>query len=148
MPARAFLILLVEDNELDAQLFLNLCGESNPDILVQHVFNGQEALDYLERSAVDPAADPRPDLILLDLNMPVMDGHAFLEEAKEHDNFRRIPVIALTSSERPGDIQRSYHNFANGYLIKPSTFEDMQALLQVLVSYWQGAVRLPRLGDL
>lgn len=148
MPGTAFLILLVEDDATDAQLFTDLCAGSHPEITVHHVFNGREAFDYLEQGAVGTPGRARPNLILLDLNMPIMDGHVFLEAAKQHDRFRTIPMIALTSSERATDIQRSYRNFANGYLVKPSTFDDMKALLQMIISYWHGAVRLPSVGDL
>ncbi len=148
MLKRPFVILLVEDNPNDEALFTELCQNISPDIEVRSAVHGQAALDYLDAAAAGAAACPRPDLILLDLNMPVMDGHTFLEQAKRQDSSRLIPIIALTSSVRENDIQRSYQNYASGYLVKPSTFDDMKALLQVVTSYWRGTARLPTLGEL
>jgi len=148
MLKRPFVILLVEDNPNDEVLFTELCQNISQDIEVHSAAHGREALDYLDQAAAGTPRFPRPDLILLDLNMPVMDGHTFLEEAKRQDSSRLIPIIALTSSVRETDIQRSYQNYASGYLVKPSTFDDMKALLQVVTSYWRGTARLPTLGEL
>lgn len=148
MPKRPFVILLVDDDHHDAMLFTELCQEISPDIEVHHTADGREALEYLERGHAGDTTLPRPDLIVLDLNMPVMDGHTFLEEAKHRDHFQLIPAIVLSISDRPEDIQRSYQNYASGYLVKPESFDDMKELVQVVTSYWQGAVRLPTVGDL
>lgn len=148
MSKSPFVILLVEDDPNEAELFTALCTQDSPDIEVRHASNGQEALHYLERGhARDPAA-PRPDLIMLDLQMPIMDGHMFLEEAKHRDHFQHIPTLVLSVSKKEDDIRRSYQNFASGYLVKPDSLEELKELIQMVLSYWRGTARLPTLGDL
>ncbi|MGY2897147.1 response regulator [Deinococcus sp. UYEF24] len=148
MLKRPFVILLVDDDHRDAMLFTELCHDISPDIDVHHAENGREGLTYLEEGHAGSTLSPRPDLIVLDLNMPVMDGHTFLAEAKQRDHFQLIPIIVLSISNQPGDIQRSYQNHASGYLVKPESFEDMKTLVQVVTSYWRGTMTLPIMSDL
>jgi len=148
MLPRPFVILLIEDDHLDAQLVTELCQDVSSDLNVYVRANGQEALEYLEQGfAGDPTA-PRPDLIVLDLQMPIMDGHTFLQEAKQRDHFRLIPSLVLSVSDSEDDIQRSYQHHASGYLVKPDTLDELKALIEVILAYWRGVVRLPPLGDL
>lgn len=143
MPERAFHLLLVDDEIADAELFSDVFLEAFPDVHIHHVLNGREALDHLDRPDV-----ARPDLIILDLNMPVMNGHDFLQRAKAHDTHRDIPVLVLSTSSGELDIQRSYHNFASGYAVKPSSYQDLKGLIDRISGYWQGAVVLPRIEQL
>jgi CheY-like chemotaxis protein len=147
MAQRPFHLLLVDDEVADADLFEEIFREDFPEVVISRALNGQEALDHLARSAVDPAV-PRPQLIVLDLNMPVMNGHDFLQRAKAHDGYRSIPVLVLSTSAGVKDVQRSYHNFASGYAVKPASYADLKALIQRVSDYWRGAVVLPRIDQL
>ncbi|GGL18018.1 response regulator [Deinococcus radiotolerans] len=140
MPERSFHVLLVDDEIADAELFTEIFMEAFPEVQIRHVLNGREALDHLDR-----AGTARPDLIILDLNMPVMNGHDFLQRAKAHDTHRDIPILVLSTSSGEDDVQRSYHNFASGYAVKPASYQDLQALVDRISGYWQGAVILPRI---
>ncbi|WP_420595697.1 response regulator [Deinococcus sp.] len=149
MPPRSaptFALLLVEDEPADAQIFTELLGDMTDQITVYHVSNGQEALDFLSRGSAYAHA-PRPELIVLDLNMPVMSGLEFLRRAKIDEQMRAIPVMVLSTSEHPRDIQGAYHNYANGYVVKPGNIAEYQALLEKVTAYWNGAVRLPLIED-
>ncbi|MGI8748469.1 MAG: response regulator [Deinococcus sp.] len=143
MSARPFYLLLVDDEVADAELFSELFREMSPEVEIHHVCNGQEALDYLEAGFAGDASTPRPHLIVLDINMPVMNGHRFLQIAKAHDHFRSIPVLVLSTSVRADDILQSYQNYASGYSVKPSSYADLQKLVELVSRYWQGAVRFP-----
>lgn len=141
--SRPFTVLLVEDELADAELFRDLLAEVATDIHVEHVENGQAALERLQR----PQA-PRPDLIVLDLNMPVMNGHDFLVQAKTVPELRAIPVMVLSTSDHPDDIHRAYDGYASGYVVKPGSYQEYTQVLDTVQAYWRGLVRLPRLEDL
>ena len=132
----------MEDEPADAELFIELMGEMSHGIAVHHVSNGQEALNFLARGSGYGQAT-LPDLIVLDLNMPVMSGHEFLKRAKNDDRARAIPVLVLSTSDDPRDIQKAYHEYASGYVVKPGNFSEYRELLNVIEGYWRGAVRLP-----
>jgi CheY-like chemotaxis protein len=144
MDRPPFHLLLVEDEPADAALFEDMLAEQDQDIVVHHVENGQEALDYL----LGPVPGPRPQLVVLDLNMPVMDGHEFLERVKGASEVRTIPVLVLSTSEHPDDIVRAYDGQVSGYVVKPGSYEDYTRVLETIRAYWLGLVRLPRLEDL
>ncbi len=141
--SRPFTVLLVEDEPADAELFQDLLAEVAADIRVEHAENGQAALDLLQR----PGAR-RPDLIVLDLNMPVMNGHDFLSQAKAVTELRAIPVMVLSTSDHPDDIHRAYDAHAGGYVVKPGSYQEYTQVLDTVQAYWRGLVRLPRLEDL
>jgi len=141
-------ILLIDDHPYDAYLCAKLCQDASPDINVHHSSNGSEALDYLDQGAAGNTTTPRPDLVVLDLKMPVMNRHTFLEEVNQHDHFGLIPVIVLSVSDRETDIQGSYRNLASGYLVKPETLDGLEGLIQVVMSFRQGTVRLPTIDKL
>ncbi|WP_119672151.1 response regulator [Deinococcus sp. RM] len=141
--SRPFTVLLVEDELADAELFQDLLSEVAADIHVEHVENGQAALELLQR----PGAH-RPDLIVLDLNMPVMNGHDFLSQAKAVSDLRAIPVMVLSTSDHPDDIHRAYDGYASGYVVKPGSYQEYTQVLDTVQAYWRGLVRLPRLEDL
>ena len=143
----SFALLLVEDEPADAQLFTELLGDLTGKIKVHHVLNGQQALDFLRRAA--PYQDmPTPELIVLDLNMPVLNGHEFLEQAKADPLLRSIPVLVLSTSEHPRDIRGAYYHHANGYVVKPGNIAEYQDVLEKVTAYWNGTVKLPLIEEL
>lgn len=137
-----FHILLVEDDPADAHLIRLAFDESKLLLSLDHVEDGQEALDYLQRKP--PYTDtPMPDLILLDLNMPRMNGRQFLERVKKLDVLRRIPVVILTTSDAESDIVASYDLGAAGYIVKPVDIDDFIRQVQRLEEYWITLVKRP-----
>ncbi|UQN09618.1 response regulator [Deinococcus sp. QL22] len=142
-----FTVLLVEDELADALMFQEMLEEVSADISFHHVVNGQDALHFLNRTK-EYAEVPVPHLIVLDLNMPVMNGHDFLRRAKSIDGLRRIPVLVLSTSNNPDDIHRSYDEQASGYVVKPSTYAEYARIMGTIEAYWRGVVRLPTLADL
>lgn len=146
MPLKPFTLLLVEDELADAALFQDMLAEVSSDVTVHHVENGQEALGFLTCTRGYEDA-PRPDLVVLDLNMPVMNGHDFLAQVKQLAAVRSIPVLVLSTSDHPDDIHRSYDGHASGYVVKPGTYEEYTRVLETVQGYWRGLVRLPSLED-
>lgn len=135
-------ILNVEDNDLDAESLKRALDPIQIPKKLHRVEDGQAALDYLHRHG--PYADaPRPDLILLDLNMPGISGHEVLQHIKEDDELKSIPVIILTTSDSLVDITLAYANFANGFLTKPFQHEDTLDAVGAMAKFWFSVVRLP-----
>ena len=132
------IILLVEDNEMDVELILDAFKEARLRNRIQVANDGREALEYLfgEKAYADRSTYPLPDLILLDLKMPGIDGHQVLKKVKGTDSLRRIPVIILTSSINEGDRAMSYDSGANSYLVKPVSFDDFLVVVKQVSDYW------------
>jgi CheY-like chemotaxis protein len=109
------------------------------------VEDGEQLLDYLLRRGrwADPAQSPRPGLVLLDLNMPRMDGREALARIKAHPALRRIPVVVLTTSRAQADVLRSYDLGANSFITKPRSFGGLVEAMRVLGRYWTEIVELP-----
>jgi CheY-like chemotaxis protein len=137
MPRPAH-ILLVEDNRLDIELTLDAFKEARLGNSVYVAKNGEEAMDYLlgRRQFGDREEYPLPDIILLDLKMPGMDGFEVLRRVKAEPEVKRIPVIILTSSREEGDLALSYDCGANSYLTKPVSFEGFLKVVQQVQDYW------------
>ena len=131
-------ILLVDDNVMDIEPTLDALREKHLENAVRPLTSGKEALNYL--FARNPYANrdayPLPDLILLDLKMPVVDGHEVLRQIKTSPVLKRIPVIVLTSSREEGDRALSYDNGANSYLVKPVSFEGFLEVVKRIGDYW------------
>ena len=138
-------ILLVDDDPEDQQLTIRALSGSKLMNKLYVVNDGEEALDYLYRREgfSDPELSPRPDLILLDLNMPKVDGRAVLEKIKNDPNLRRIAVVVLTTSSQEEDILRSYELGVNSYITKPVRMEGFIKAVQDLERYWFDLVVLP-----
>jgi CheY-like chemotaxis protein len=135
-------ILLVEDNPADARLTREAFIDSKMVNTLHHVRNGEEAMAFLNRNP--PYADaPRPDVVLLDLNMPGMDGRAVLAEMKADPHLKTIPVVVLTTSEAEEDIARSYELHCNCYVTKPVDFDKFVTIVQAIDEFWVSVVRLP-----
>lgn len=131
-------ILLVEDNRMDVELLLDAFREARLGNEIHVVRNGQEALDYMFGRAkyADRQAYPLPDLILLDLKLPGIDGHEVLRQVKEAPGLKRLPVIILTSSKEEGDRALSYDTGANSYLVKPVSFDGFVQVARQIADYW------------
>lgn len=139
-------ILLVEDNPGDARLALEALKERKIRNNLHHVKDGVEALDYLYQRA-EYAGVPRPDLILLDLNMPRKDGREVLEEIKHDADLRLIPVVVLTTSSAERDLVKSYGLHANAYIVKPLDLEQFIEVVQAIEDFWFTVVKLPQMGE-
>jgi two-component system response regulator len=144
-PAQPIEVLLVEDDPGD-ELMTREAFEDNKVGNVLHVVrDGLEALDFLYRRG-DHAGAPRPDLILLDLNLPRYDGRQVLEQIKNDDALASIPVVVLTTSSAEEDILRSYRLHANAYVTKPVDFEQFIAAIRQIDDFFVTVVRLPSRG--
>lgn len=143
--SKTAIILLVEDDPEDQKLTRRALKTSKlrNDLFV--VPDGEKALDFLHHRAefAAPAASPRPDLILLDLNMPKIDGRAVLEHIKHEPNLRSIPVVILTTSSQEEDILRSYQLGVNSYITKPVSMDGFIKAIVDLEHYWFNLVVLP-----
>jgi CheY-like chemotaxis protein len=124
-------ILLVEDNEGDILLTQEAFEESKVKTIINVARNGQEALDYLFKRG-EFSHVKKPDLILLDINIPVFNGHEVLFQIKKDPILKKIPVIVLTTSSNEKDIEKAYDNHTNSYVRKPLDMEDfLQAILKI-----------------
>ena len=144
-PGKPIEILLVEDNPGDVRLTIELLRESKIHNRISVVNDGVEAMAFLRREAKFSGA-PRPDLILLDLNMPRKDGREVLAEIKEDSELRRIPIVILTTSSAEEDIVRSYDHHANAYITKPVDLDQFAKVVRSIEEFWFEIVKLPREG--
>lgn len=135
-------ILLVEDNPGDIRLTQEGLKEGKIFNNLSVVEDGIEALAFLRREGAYAAA-PRPDLILLDLNLPRKDGREVLREIKSDPNLRRIPVVILTTSRAEEDITGTYNQHANCYITKPVDFEQFVNVVKTIENFWLTIVKLP-----
>lgn len=135
---RIITILLVEDNEADVKITTRAFSQTRFKNRVLVVNNGQECLDYLRRQGrfTAPSEHPVPDLVLLDLSMPMMDGFAVLKTLKADPHLSRIPVVVLTASGNEDDIRRSYEAGASGYIQKPVAYEEFLKVVDGFDFYW------------
>lgn len=134
-------ILMVEDDPEDADLTRQTLLQVKLRNRLHHVQDGVEAMRFLRRQG-DYANAPRPDLILLDLNLPRMDGREVLAEIKDDVSLKSIPVVVLTSSNAEEDILRSYGLFANCYVTKPVDLEQFVTIVQSIENFWISVVSL------
>ena len=139
---RAIEILLVEDSPSDANLTIREFSKAKIANNLHWVEDGDTAMEYLRKQGEFTDA-PRPDLILLDLNLPGMDGREVLEEVKSDPELKRIPVVILTTSNDEQDVLRSYNLNANCYVTKPIDIEQFINVVQLIKDFWLAAVLLP-----
>jgi two-component system, chemotaxis family, response regulator Rcp1 len=135
-------VLLVEDNPGDVRLTREAFREANMSIRLHVVSDGVEAMKFVRQEAGHASA-PRPDLILLDLNLPKMDGREVLARIKDDDDLKTIPTVILTTSGAQADILRSYQLHANAYVSKPLQLDAFQGLVSCINDFWLTKVRLP-----
>lgn len=138
----ALSILVAEDDADDRILLADAFVESGVPVELDFVSDGVELLDRLGELAMEPGMS-LPDLLLLDLNMPRMDGREALRSIREQDGLRHLPVIILTTSKAELDIRVSYQLGANSYVTKPRRFDELTAVLRSLERYWMDIVQLP-----
>ncbi len=138
-------ILLVDDDPGDQELTRRALRNQGSTVELRVVSDGEEALEYLRRQGRYPGPDsaPRPDLILLDLNMPKMNGSEVLSSLRQDPDLSRIPVVVLTTSEQEADIRRSYDLGCNSFIHKPIDIERFGETIRKLSDYWFETVRLP-----
>jgi chemotaxis family two-component system response regulator Rcp1 len=135
-------ILLVEDNEGDARLAKEAMRDSKIRNTLHHVPDGEEAMAFLRQTG-SYAKTPRPDLILLDLNLPKMDGRQVLAEIKGDETLKRIPVVILTVSSAEEDIFKAYNLHANCYITKPIDLGQFMKVVRSIEDFWLTIVKLP-----
>jgi chemotaxis family two-component system response regulator Rcp1 len=136
-------VLLVEDSPGDVRLTQEAFRDANSSIHLSVAADGVEAMAFLTRSGIH-ANSPRPDLILLDLNLPKMDGREVLAHIKEDNNLKTIPTVILTTSDAESDIVKSYQLQANCYLTKPVQLDAFEALVKSINDFWLTKAKLPQ----
>lgn len=135
-------MLLVDDNPADLDLTNEVLRKSKHHFCVNTVPDGAEAIAFLHREG-SYAGKPRPDLIVLDLNLPRKHGREVLSEVKHDPELARIPVVIFTTSQSTSDINRSYDLGANSYLQKPGNLPDFRAVVQSMADFWLNFASLP-----
>jgi CheY-like chemotaxis protein len=136
-------VLLVEDSPGDVRLTQEAFRDANKSIHLNVATDGVEAMAFLRREGKFANA-PRPDLILLDLNLPKMDGREVLAHIKENDDLKTIPTVILTTSDAEADIAKSYELQANCYLSKPVQLDAFESLVKSINDFWLTKVKLPQ----
>lgn len=133
-------IFLVEDSIADIAMLEEVLLDSNLKVNLEISFNGEEALRLLQ----EKTPNSLPDMILLDLNLPRLDGLDVLKQVKSNDMLKKIPVVILSTSSNRDDILKSYEEHANCFITKPSDFDKFQKVIQSMENFWFSTVRLPK----
>ena len=136
------MVLLVENDPADVQLFMDCIGEDRDQGHVRVAGDGEEALRYLRQEG-EYAGSARPALIILDLNMPRMDGRELLRTVKGDETLKEIPVVVFSTSSAEHDITQAYRDHANCYLVKPMDFRLYCALVKDMMRFWLAIAALP-----
>ncbi len=139
-------ILLVEDNPGDVRLTQEAFKEGRLRNQLHVVMDGEAAMQYLNQQG-EYTGVPRPDLILLDLNLPKMNGREVLSAIKNDPDLKRIPVVVLTTSQDETDITESYRQFASSYIVKPVSMEKFIGVVSSFKEYWLSVVKLPNMQE-
>ena len=129
-PQHIMHIMLIEDNDSQARLLRMVLSDLVRHATIKRLASGEEALAHLRH------AQRLPDVILLDLKMPRMDGHEVLKILKSHETWRTIPVVVLSTSNTDKDRQLAYSQYANGYLVKPTDYQSLKQLAKGFADYW------------
>jgi two-component system, chemotaxis family, response regulator Rcp1 len=140
-------VLLVEDSPGDVRLTREAFGSANQSIHLHVATDGVEAMAFLRHEGVHALA-PRPDLILLDLNLPKMDGREVLAHIKKDESLKMIPTVILTTSDAEGDITKSYQLQANCYLNKPVQLDAFESIVKSINDFWLKDAKLPKRGEI
>lgn len=135
-------VLLVEDNEGDVRLVREALKDGKVAINLHAVTDGEQAMEFLFRKGRHQRA-VRPDIVLLDLNLPGKDGREVLRDMKDDPDLRRIPVVVLTTSSADEDVLKAYNLHANAYLTKPVKLDDFVMIMKSFEEFWLTLVKLP-----
>jgi CheY-like chemotaxis protein len=133
-------IILVEDNPADAEMLETALQQTNAPVEIVRLDDGLKAIEYLTQ---DGASKRQHDLVLLDLNLPRLSGFEVLERMRAREELRSLPVVVMSGSTDPNDIDRCYRLGANSYICKPAHLEDIFFTVDQLVTYWSKVVKLP-----
>lgn len=138
-------LLVIEDSDEDFEAFGRMLRKSSVANPIYRCIDGDDALDFLYHTGeyIDLAKAPRPSIILLDLNLPGTDGREVLEQLKQDNALKTIPVVVFTTSSNPKDIEVCYQYGVNGYIVKPIDVNKLRRTLQIFIDYWFEAVILP-----
>ena len=136
-------ILMAEDNDMDVYLVRAAFEQGRLAVHLDVTENGVDALAFLRGEGPYVGAQ-RPDLVMLDINMPRMDGLSTLKAIREDPALRTLPVVMLTTSDAESDVLRSYENFANAYIVKPISMDSFFSVVRTFEQFWFSVVRLPR----
>lgn len=138
-------LLIIEDSNEDFEAFQRFLSQSPLAIPVYRCLDGNQALAFLYRTDryTDPESAPRPGLILLDLNLPGIDGREVLRRLKQDDDLKSVPIVIFTTSNNPKDIEACYQQGVNSYIIKPMDFSLLKRSIQTLLDYWFDITILP-----
>ena len=138
-------ILLIEDNPADQEMTRRALARANPQVTLEVVDDGEQALDFLlHRDVYADAETPLPQLVLLDLNLPKLSGKDVIRQVRSHDQLTHLPLIVLSTSFADEDVLESYRLGCNSYLIKPNRFDEFVTTMELLTNYWLSSVCLPR----
>lgn len=142
--AKKFKVLLVEDNSADSDLIIEALSDEKVDVDIDVVRDGEEALEFLlKKGAYQDRVVERPDLILLDLNLPCMSGKELLAEIKKIEILKVIPVVVLTTSQAEEDIFKAYELQASCFVTKPLNLDQFSKIIRSLDNFWFAAVKYP-----
>jgi CheY-like chemotaxis protein len=138
-------LLAIEDSNEDFEAFEQFLRRSSLTIPIYRCVNGEQALAFLYRTGnyATPDRSPRPSVILLDLNLPKIDGRELLRRIKQDESLKTIPVVVFTTSNNPKDIEVCYRYGANSYLVKPIDFKQLKREIETFVEYWFEIIELP-----
>lgn len=140
---KAPIILIAEDDADDRMIIEDALNETNNEVNVEFVHDGSQLIEYLENNLKASQGKALPTIIILDLNMPKIDGRQALAFVKGHDAFKRIPTIILTTSHAAEDIEKTYDLGVNSFITKPSNYSEMVQIAKRLSTYWFSTVELP-----
>ncbi|WP_407569819.1 response regulator [Deinococcus altitudinis] len=140
---KAIRILMAEDNDMDVFLVRAAFEQGRLAVHLDVTENGVDALAFLRGEGRYAGAE-RPDLVMLDINMPRMDGLSTLKAIRADPALRTLPVVMLTTSDAESDVLRSYENFANAYIVKPISMDSFFSVVRTFEQFWFSVVRLPR----
>lgn len=136
-------ILLIEDNEGDILLMKEAFEELDSESELEVIKDGEEASNYIKKRKGNEDKEDLPDIILLDINLPKVNGHELLHQIRMNEHFNRLPVIVLTTSSAEKDIQKAYENAANCYITKPTGLEEFFSIVGGIHQFWLKIATLP-----
>ena len=144
-PAKPVSILVAEDNKFDRMILQQAFDELDVNASLHFVGDGEAVMDYLLRrnAYAAEAASPRPALVLMDLNMPVMDGHEAAKAIRADERLHILPIVILSTSENPKQIAQAYANGVNAFLTKPGPYDEFLEMIRKFSDFWLTGVRLP-----